>query len=97
MCDSVLLVVDFKAQLTSAELKNKRLMEAFKKTSLQFRKVCYQLLGYRIDLLSDNQFKLQNMYAESPEDVLLFQVRFSLSFSLDMCHYLCLGWRGVRG
>ncbi|KAI0217239.1 hypothetical protein LSAT2_030888 [Lamellibrachia satsuma] len=66
-------ITDFKAQLTSAELKNKQLMEAFKKTSQKFREVCYLLLGYRIDLVSDNQYKLQNMYAESPNDVLLFQ------------------------
>ena len=66
--------VELKAQVTSAELKNKRLMEVFKKTSQNFREVCYALLGYRIDLVSDNQYKLQNMYAESPEDILLFQV-----------------------
>ena len=41
-------VADLKKQLTSAELKNKRLMEAFKKTSQEFREICYQLLGYRI-------------------------------------------------
>ena len=35
-------------QVTSAELKNKRLVEAFKKTSQEFREVVYQLLGYRI-------------------------------------------------
>ena len=63
-----------KQQLAKAELKNKRLMEAFKKTSQEFREVCYQLLGYRIDISSANQYKLMNMYSESPEDFLLFKV-----------------------
>ena len=64
-----------KQQLVSAELKNQRLTEAFKKTSKEFREVCYQLLGYKIDMRSNNQYRLMNMYADSPEDFLLFQVR----------------------
>ena len=63
-----------KAQLLSAELKNKRLMEAFKKTSQEIREVCYQLTGYRIDIPTSNQYRLTSMYAESPNDHLLFQV-----------------------
>ena len=68
---------DIKSQLDSAELKNKRLMEAFKKTSQQFREVSYQLLGYKIDLDTpcQNQYRLMNVYAESPNDYLIFQVR----------------------
>ena len=59
----------------SAGLKNKRLMEAFKKTSHEFREVCYQLLGFRIDIPQPSQYRLMNMYAESPNDYLMFQVR----------------------
>ena len=69
------MFTEVRAQLVSAELKNKRLTEAFKKTSKEFREVCYKLLGYRIDMKSNNQYKLMNMYAESPEEYLLFQVR----------------------
>ena len=65
---------EMKAQLMSAELKNKRLMEAFKKTSQEIREVCYQLTGYRIDIPTSNQYRLTSMYAESPNDYLLFQV-----------------------
>ena len=64
-----------RASLNSAELKNKRLMEAFKKKSHEFREVCFQLLGYRIDIPTDKQYHLMNIYAESPEDLLVFQVR----------------------
>lgn len=68
------IFLDIQVQLSSAELKNKRLMEAFKKTSQEFREVCYQLTGYRIDISSANQYKLMNMYSETPEDFLLFKV-----------------------
>lgn len=62
-----------KEQLSREETKNKRLMEVFKKTSQEFREVCYQLTGYKIDILSSNQYKLTSMYAESPDDFFLFQ------------------------
>lgn len=62
-----------KEQLSKEETKNKRLMEVFKKTSQEFREVCYQLTGYKIDILASNQYKLTSMYAESPEDFFLFQ------------------------
>ena len=63
-----------KNQLQSAELKNKRLMEVFKMKSTEFREICYQLLGYRIDIITDGQYRVMNMYAESPDHFLLFQV-----------------------
>jgi len=65
-----------KAQLTKEEMKNKRLMEVFKQRSQEFREVCYQLTGFRIDIASSNQYKLTSMYAESPEDFFLFKVIF---------------------
>ena len=60
--------------MKSAELKNQRLMEAFRKKSHEFREVIYQLLGYQVNSTSDNQYCLLNMYAESPEHKLLFRV-----------------------
>ena len=62
-----------RSQLTTAELKNKRLMEAFTKTSQEFREVCYSLTGFKI-VMANNQYRLMSMFAESPADVLLFQV-----------------------
>jgi len=69
-------VEELKAQVTSQELKIKRLMEVFKKTSQELREATYQLLGYRIDMTdiaNATQFKLLNMYAETPDDFLLFK------------------------
>jgi len=66
-------VQKLKEQLTKADLKKQRLMEAFKKTSHEFREVVYQLNGYRIDMLADHKYRHLPVYAESPEDSLLFQ------------------------
>ncbi|XP_060570209.1 mitotic spindle assembly checkpoint protein MAD1-like [Ruditapes philippinarum] len=66
-------IEEMRSQLTTAELKNKRLMEAFKKTSQEVREVCYQLTGYKIDIPTSNQYRLTSMYAETVNDFLLFQ------------------------
>lgn len=66
-------VDEIKAQLTKEELKNKRLMEAFSKKSQEFREVCYQLTGYKIDFHYTNQYKVTSMYAESRDDFFIFQ------------------------
>lgn len=66
-------VEDFKAQLSSAEMKNQRLKEVFKKKIQEFREACYALTGYKIDVIRDNQYRLQSMYAERSSDDLLFE------------------------
>ena len=40
-------------------------MEAFKKTSHDFREVVYQLTGFRIDVLADQKYRLLPLYAET--------------------------------
>jgi len=60
-------------ELEKAEVKKKRLMEAFKKTSHDFREVVYHLTGYRIDVLQENKYRMLPLYAENQEDSLLFQ------------------------
>ena len=69
------LISEVKAQLQSAELKNKRLIEQFKKTSQELREVIYQCLGFRIDIPNTGQYRLMNVYAESANDYFLFKVR----------------------
>ncbi|XP_005092970.1 mitotic spindle assembly checkpoint protein MAD1 [Aplysia californica] len=64
---------EMKAQVKREEMRNQRLMEVFKKTSQEFREICYQLTGYKIDIPCSNQYRLTSMYAESPRDHLLFQ------------------------
>ncbi|XP_064080559.1 mitotic spindle assembly checkpoint protein MAD1-like [Macrobrachium nipponense] len=67
-------VLSLQEQMASIETRNKRLMELFKKKSLEMREAIYLLTGYRIDSTGDNHYKLINMYAESPEDFFMFQL-----------------------
>ena len=69
--------VEIRAQLQSAELRNKRLIEQFKKTSQELREVIYQLLGFRVDIPNTGQYRLMNIYAESAKDYFLFKVRLT--------------------
>lgn len=66
--------LDLQAQISSAERKNKRLKEVFAQKIQEFREACYSLTGYRIDVVQEQQYKLQSMYAERSSDCLLFQV-----------------------
>jgi mitotic spindle assembly checkpoint protein MAD1 len=75
--------IELREQLKSAEVKRERILEAFKKTSQDFREVCCQLTGYRIDALANNHYRLTPIYAESGDDNLLF-----LRDSSGNCHLL---------
>merc|ERR1719445_1175514 len=67
-------IKDLKKEIESNELKNKRLMEAFSKTSQEFREVVAKLTGYSIKKFSgDNIYALKPQYADNAEDNLLFQ------------------------
>lgn len=61
-----------KADLEKSELKNLRLMEAFKKTSKEFREVVYEITGHKIDVLADYKYKVTPQYVDSAEQCLLF-------------------------
>jgi len=62
---------------------NQRLKEMFRERITCFREAVYLLTGYKIDLYSPDgtagaahpRLKLRSMYAEDPEDALLFQWR----------------------
>ncbi|XP_053326445.1 mitotic spindle assembly checkpoint protein MAD1 [Spea bombifrons] len=64
---------ELKKQVESAELKNQRLREVFQTKIHEFRTVCYMLTGYRIDITTENQYRLTSMYAEHKDDNLLFK------------------------
>lgn len=66
-------IEELKTQLAKEELRKQRLVEAFKKTSQEFRETCYQLLGYKIDMPCTGQYRLASMYSDSPHDYLLFK------------------------
>ena len=66
-------IKEMKVQLEKAEKREKRFMEAFSKTSQDFREIVYKLTGFRIDGLADNMYRLKPMYADTQEDNLMFQ------------------------
>lgn len=65
---------ELKKQVESAELKNQRLKEVFQTKIQEFRKVCYALTGYQIDITTESQYRLTSMYAEHKADSLIFKV-----------------------
>lgn len=65
-------VEEMKAKINAAELKNKRLVEAFQKTSQDLREAVFRLFGYKLDIPMTRQYKLMSMYADTPNDFLLF-------------------------
>jgi Mitotic checkpoint protein. len=67
-------IAELQSRLQSYEIREKRMQEAFRSTSQEFRDVCYVLLGYRIDRIKPKLYRLSNMYAESPDDHLIFEV-----------------------
>uniref|UniRef100_A0A8B9QHP6 Mitotic arrest deficient 1 like 1 n=1 Tax=Apteryx owenii TaxID=8824 RepID=A0A8B9QHP6_APTOW len=67
-------VAELKKQVESAELKNQRLKEVFQTKIQEFRKVCYTLTGYQIDITTENQYRLTSIYAEHQGDCLLFKI-----------------------
>lgn len=77
MCNAAIFSLsELREQIKSADLMRQRLKEAFKKTSSEFRDCVYNLLGYKVDRLQNKGglFRLSSMYAESPNDYLLFKV-----------------------
>ncbi|XP_075574605.1 mitotic spindle assembly checkpoint protein MAD1 [Pelecanus crispus] len=70
-------IAELKKQVESAELKNQRLKEVFQTKIQEFRKVCYTLTGYQIDITTENQYRLTSIYAERQGDCLLFKASSS--------------------
>ncbi|XP_033117765.1 mitotic spindle assembly checkpoint protein MAD1-like [Anneissia japonica] len=66
-------VQDLQKELKASELRNQRLKEVFATKIQEFRQACYRLTGYQIDNPTTNKYCLKSMYAEQPEDMLLFQ------------------------
>ncbi|NXA75603.1 MD1L1 protein, partial [Thryothorus ludovicianus] len=66
-------IAELKKQVESAELKNQRLKEVFQAKIQEFRKVCYTLTGYQIDITTENQYRLSSIYAEHQGDCLVFK------------------------
>ncbi|XP_006765562.2 PREDICTED: mitotic spindle assembly checkpoint protein MAD1 [Myotis davidii] len=81
-------VRELRKQVESAELRNQRLKEVFQAKVQEFRKVCYTLTGYQVDITRESQYRLTSMYAERQDDCLVFKL-----FSWDPCVRMVVGWR----
>lgn len=73
--------------------------QVFKKKIQEFREACYALTGFKIDVIRDNQYRLQSMYAERSTDDLLFEVSstttwLSVHLQSTACDYWL--WCGRR-
>ncbi|KAJ7403628.1 hypothetical protein WISP_150137 [Willisornis vidua] len=77
------LLRELKKQVESAELKNQRLKEVFQTKIQEFRKVCYTLTGYQIDITTENQYRLSSIYAEHQGDCLLFKHVLKMEVSVE--------------
>ncbi|XP_069920382.1 mitotic spindle assembly checkpoint protein MAD1 isoform X3 [Oryctolagus cuniculus] len=66
-------VAELRKQAESAQLKNQRLKEVFQSKIQEFRKACYSLTGYQIDITTENQYRLTSQYAERKADCLIFK------------------------
>ncbi|XP_058013087.1 mitotic spindle assembly checkpoint protein MAD1 isoform X2 [Ahaetulla prasina] len=77
-------IAELKKQLESAELKNQRLREIFGTKIQEFRKVCYKLTGYHIDITIENQYRLTSIYAEHREDCLIFKTSRSSGAKMQL-------------
>ena len=70
--------------------------QVFKKKIQEFREACYALTGFKIDVIRDNQYRLQSMYAERSTDDLLFEVSSSIDSVFNSSPVNCLWWLGTR-
>ncbi|KAM6078628.1 mitotic spindle assembly checkpoint protein MAD1 isoform 1-T2 [Theristicus caerulescens] len=77
-------IAELKKQVESAELKNQRLKEVFQTKIQEFRKVCYTLTGYQIDITTENQYRLTSIYAEHQGDCLLFKASSSAGGKMQL-------------
>nr|XP_021146090.1 mitotic spindle assembly checkpoint protein MAD1 isoform X7 [Columba livia] len=90
-------VAELKKQVESAELKNQRLKEVFQTKIQEFRKVCYTLTGYQIDITTENQYRLTSIYAEHQGDCLLFKEAVGhLRMSLSGKNLTALSWEAQQ-
>lgn len=46
-----------RSQIQTLEGRNQHLKEVYKQASLEFRDVCYMLFGYRIDRISNRNYR----------------------------------------
>lgn len=55
--------------------REEKILSSLKKTAGEFREACFSLVGYRVDALKDNIYRLSHRYAERDGDKLFFEVK----------------------
>lgn len=65
---------ELREKVKSQETVNQRLKEAFKTKGHEFREAIFALLGYKVDGLPNSLYRLANLYAECPDQYLMFKV-----------------------
>eukprot|EP01134_Creolimax_fragrantissima_P001295 CFRG1295T1 len=60
-------------QLKTATNRNNVIKQMFSKNFDQFREVVFTLFGFKIDMDELHRYKLRSLYADSPDDYLLFK------------------------
>ncbi|XP_050674720.1 mitotic spindle assembly checkpoint protein MAD1 [Leptidea sinapis] len=61
-----------KQQLENSRIKLQRMKEEFTSSAQEYRDVCYMLFGYKLDRTGHKNYRVSNMYAESPDEFLTF-------------------------
>lgn len=64
-----------KQQVNDYKSREEKIVSSLRKTADDFRKACLSLIGYRVDALEDNIYRLTHRYAKSDEDRLFFEVK----------------------
>lgn len=70
----IYLILGLREKLKTQEIQKQRLLEAYKKSAQEFRESVYILLGYKIDGLQNNMYRLTSQFAFHEEDSLMFKV-----------------------
>ncbi|XP_035785655.1 mitotic spindle assembly checkpoint protein MAD1-like [Anopheles albimanus] len=74
MTMNVMELNNMRAKAEMLESKMKQMKEKFREASVEFRDICYLLFGYRVDRVSNNNYRVRSMYADNDEDYLNFQL-----------------------
>ncbi|GAA56872.1 mitotic spindle assembly checkpoint protein MAD1 [Clonorchis sinensis] len=88
-------LAEVREQLRVERLRSDRLMEMFDKASTKFRSACRELLGYRIDMNTADEYKVRSAFVSDPKEYILFK-RVNGKFELQATDYSCTLPNDVR-
>lgn len=71
-----------RSKIQALESKQQHYKEIYRAASMEFREVIYLLFGYRVDRISNSNYRISSVYAENEDDYLNF--RLNEGGELDM-------------